>query len=64
MTAAATAATPPPTKISVQGTPAASRGRPAIARMPQGSASVTSGGKGSSGRCRQRGAANQPNFLR
>ena len=36
ITAAATAATPPPTKISVQGTPAASRSCPAIVRTPQG----------------------------
>jgi hypothetical protein len=43
MTAAATAATPPPTKISVQGAPAASRRCAAIPRTPHGSAIVAMG---------------------
>ena len=41
--AAATAVTPPPTKASLQAIPALSSARIAIARTPQGGASVASG---------------------
>ncbi len=61
VTAAETAATPPPTNASVHDTPASSRTCPAITRTPHGSASVASG-SGSPARCCQVGEAYQPNL--